>query len=118
MTNAERLLRELRQAGRRGCTHRELEGAGVAYISVEVGRARVRGAVIREDRLRVSGQKRFTLIREPDVGRAGAAAALIRGRSEGGSPDAGASSPGAACLFDLPASDPRSPYDLEVEDAA
>ncbi len=101
MTNAERLLRELRQAGRRGCTHRELEGAGVAYISVEVKRLLERGAVIVEDRLPVSGQKRFVLVLEPDENREEAI--------QGDEPIA---------LFDPPAPDPRSPYDLEVEDAA
>lgn len=117
MTNAERLLRELRQSGRRGCTHRELEGAGVSYVSVEIGRLEARGAVIRTDHLPVSGQRRFVLIREPDVERAAGHS------SEGTHPTAVYAAPadsslGTGTLFDLPPVPvTRSPYDTNEEAA-
>lgn len=118
MSNAERLLRELRQSGRRGCTHRELESAGVSYVSVEVERACERGAVIREDRLPVSRQKRYVLLVEPDVGRAAASpprteafaraadvrSAVFPAKDGGSSQDTGK-------LFDPPPAPVASPYD-------
>lgn len=122
MTNAERLLRELRQANRRGCTHRELEGAGVGYITIEIGRLEARGAVIRTERLPVSGQKRFILVREPDAGRAiDTSPDGTGGRSPVSSGETVATvvdgSPGTGTLFDVPPASGRSPYDTDAEAA-
>lgn len=62
MTNGQRLEHELTRAGRRGCTRRELESAGVTHVEIEVDRLRRRDAVVREELLPLSGQKRFILI--------------------------------------------------------
>lgn len=61
-----RLERELAIAGRRGLTRRELEGRGVTHVEIEVQRSRRRGAVIREDELRLSGEKRYTMLLPPE----------------------------------------------------
>jgi hypothetical protein len=61
-----RLERELAIAGRRGLTRRELEARGVTHVEIEVDRSRRRGAVIREDELRLSGEKRYTMLLPPE----------------------------------------------------
>lgn len=60
-----RLERELAAAGRRGLIRRELEARGVTYVEIEVERSRKRGAVIRVDALRFSGDKRYTMLLAP-----------------------------------------------------
>jgi hypothetical protein len=123
VANGARLERELLKAGMRGCTHEELSAAGVAFISVEIERLRNRGAAIKEDRLPVSGQKRFVMYRKPDVGRAAVHRDPVGPPSpsqdqpgpdqpapEGSSPDAE-----PIPLFDPEPPPARSPYE---EDAA
>ena len=61
-----RLERELSAAGRRGLTRRELESRGVTHVEIEVERSRKRGAVIRVDELRLSGDKRYTMLLAPE----------------------------------------------------
>lgn len=98
MTNAERLLRELTEAGRRGCTHGELSAAGVAFVTVEIERLRERGAVIVRDELPVSGNVRWRLLVPPSS----------EPSSERSSED-GSYEP--APLFDPPPAPPQSPYE-------
>lgn len=100
MSGSELLLRELRAArrARRGCTHRELSAAGVAWISRRVEALRERGYVIHEERLPASGVKVWKLLYEPAL------------RRQAGRP---APAPGAPTLFEPPPRAPRSPYDVE-----
>lgn len=93
MTNAEKLLRELTDAGRRGCTHRELSAAGVTHITIEVARLRERGAVVDERPLPVSGQRRYVLLVAPSEKQA----------EEPPEPE-------GVPLFDPPAAEPASHY--------
>jgi hypothetical protein len=95
VTNAERLLRELRANPRRGCTRRELEAAGVTHVTIEIERVRARDGYIGEDRL-PSGDVRYRLLVEP-----GERKPEVVAEPE---PDA---------LFEPPAPAPRSPYDVE-----